>query len=397
MSIPANDPRTGPLPAPSSGRVDVLILAGEHSGDQHAARALRELHALRPELHVCALGGPELDRAGAEVLHNLVDHSVVGLVEVLKNFAYFRALFRRTVEWIRQYRPAVVCLVDYPGFNLRLAEALKKAGISRQGGGQTAVYMYVSPQIWAWKAGRRFKMARLIDELGVIFPFEVDCYRDTTLPVRFVGHPFAASDHCPSVHYDPAGPILLLPGSRRQPIQRILPILLAGWEASLRQHPNRRAVILYPETGLRDLAASILESFPLAQGQTELRPATSALGASAVLTSSGTMSLSCALAGLPGAIVYRAHPVTYYLARLLVKIEHLGIANLLLQPPIYPEYLQGDTRPEQLAAELHSALNDPQRAQASAAAAHKLHALLSAPSGDTVATRLLAWMDPVTR
>ena len=230
------------LPPPLDGHVDVLIVAGEHSGDEHAARMVRELRAKHPELVVAALGGPQLAAAGAQLLHDLTASSVVGLVEVLRNYSFFRELFHETLRWIGEHRPRAVCFVDYPGLNLRLAAALRERGLSTRGGGRIKALYYISPQIWAWKAGRRFPMARDLDAMAVIFPFEVKCYADTTLPVEFVGHPFVAPGHAEPVRYDPAGPVLLLPGSRKQAVARIFPVLLAGFRAFGRGE----AVVLYP-------------------------------------------------------------------------------------------------------------------------------------------------------
>src|SRR3954470_3449247 len=141
------------LPPLTGTRVDVLIIAGEHSGDEHAARMVRELRAKQPGLTVAALGGPELASAGAQLLYDMTASSVVGLVEVLKNYSFFKALFAETLRWIETHRPRVVCLVDYPGFNLRLAAALRERGWSGKGGGKIRTVYYISPQIWAWKAG----------------------------------------------------------------------------------------------------------------------------------------------------------------------------------------------------------------------------------------------------
>ncbi len=220
----------------------MLIVAGEHSGDEHGARMVRELRAKQPGVTVAALGGPELAAAGAQLLHDLTASSVVGFVEVLKNLSKFRALFAETLRWIAEHQPRAVCFIDYPGFNLRLASALRERGLSVKGGGKIKTLYYISPQIWAWKAKRRFTMARDLDALAVIFPFEVACYADTTLPVEFVGHPFVAPDYVSPVKYDPAGPVLLLPGSRQQAVARIFPVLLGGFEA----FGGREAVVLYP-------------------------------------------------------------------------------------------------------------------------------------------------------
>lgn len=374
------------LPPPAGGVVDLLIVAGEHSGDEHAARMVRGLRARRPGVRVAALGGPALAAAGAQLLCDLTASSVVGYVEVLKHLAFFRALQAEILRWIETHAPRAVCLVDYPGLNLRLAAALRARGVSVQGGGRTRLLYYISPQIWAWKAGRRFEMARELDALAVIFPFEVECYADTALPVEFVGHPFVMAGYVPPVAYDPAGPVLLLPGSRRQAVARIFPALLAGyarWRAEGtglvgRGGGGRGATVLYPSEDIR----AVLQSFS-PPPEIELRPTGTPVAASAVLTSSGTMSMHCALAGIPGAIVYKASPVTYLFGRWLVRVRHLGIANLLLRQPMYPEFIQGAATPAALAAQLAACLGDPSRRERTARFATRLRTELGQPAGGT--------------
>lgn len=368
------------LPPPSGGRVDVLVVAGEHSGDEHAARMVRELRAKQPGLAVAALGGPQLAAAGAQLLHDLAASSVVGLVEVLRNYPFFRALFAETLRWIAAHQPRAVCLVDYPGLNLRLAAALRERGLSAKGGGKAKTLYYISPQIWAWKAGRRFAMARDLDAMAVIFPFELKCYADTALPVEFVGHPFVAAGHVAPVSYDATGPVLLLPGSRKQAVGRIYPALLAAYD-SFRE---RDAVVLYPSHEIRGLLEHWTKSVASSK-RIELRPVGTPTAASAVLTSSGTMSMHCALAGIPGAVAYRANPLTYLLGKMLVRVEHLGIANLLLGEPMYPEFLQGAATPVALAAELRACTGDPARRARTAEQAARLRALLSVPATGTAA------------
>ncbi len=364
------------LPGPRDGAVDLLIIAGEHSGDQHAATMVAELRARRPDLRLAALGGVELEKVGVQVLHDLTSSSVVGLVEVLKNYSFFKALFDETVRWIAEYRPRAVCFIDYPGFNLRVAKELFARGLSAKAGGPVRLLYYISPQIWAWKAGRRFTMAQHLDALAVIFPFEVACYQDTDLPVSFVGHPFVAGDHVPPVRFDPTGPILLLPGSRRQAVARIFPVLLAGHAAQ----GGREAVVLYPSDGIADVVRA---AHP--PGTVRLLPTGEPVAASAVLTSSGTMSMHCALAGIPGAIAYRANPLTYLLGRMLVNVEYLGIANLLLKEPMYPEYIQGAASPRALAAELTDCLGSPERLARTQEQAQRLRAILRKPTGGSAA------------
>ena len=427
------------LPSPRSSRVDVLIVAGEHSGDEHAARMVRDLLARDGSLAVCALGGPKLAEAGAQLLHDMTATSVIGLVEVLKHFSFFKTLFNEILRWVAAHKPRAVCFIDYPGMNLRLANELRKRGLSVRGGGAVRTLYYISPQIWAWKARRRFAMARDLDAMAVIFPFEPDCYADTALrgKVEFVGHPFVADGYDAPVRHDANGPILLLPGSRKQAVSRIFPAMLAGYErycsgksgtgcqpvdgaaakvaraaspcsekthgqaahATTQTHglaaratQPRRAIVLYPS----DEVLSVLRTFSLPDG-VELRRtgadtgastsanANSAVAAAAVLTSSGTMSMHCALAGIPGAVVYRINPITYIFGRLLVKVPYIGIANLLLKEPMYPEHIQGAATPGALAAQLRDCLENPARLAHTAECAQKLRAVLHQPTNGTAA------------
>ncbi len=378
------------LPPPGDGPVEVLFIAGEHSGDQHAALIARDIQSRFPEWKMAAVGGPALQRAGVQLLYDLTRDSVVGLVEVLRHYGKFKALFDSLLEWVATHRPKVVVLVDYPGFNLRFAAALGKRGLSRKGGGHTALYQYVSPQIWAWKGGRRFKMAEILDELGVIFPFEVECYRDTDLPVHFVGHPFAREDYRNPLRYDSEGPVLLLPGSRRQAVGRIFPVMIKAVQAFQRSAGNRPCVCLYPSQEVRGILEHELGRSGLESTALSLRPVEQGTEASAVLSSSGTMSLNCALAGIPGAIVYRAHPLTAWMGRRLIRVEWLGIANLVLKREMYPEYIQEAARPERLSEVLKTAISDPAQRERFLQDAASLDSNLRAERSESVVARLAA-------
>lgn len=361
------------LPAPLHGSVDLLIVAAEHSGDEHAARMVRGLLARNPELKICALGGPRLAAAGAQLLRDLTGSSAMGFA-VIARISYYRALIASVVDWIGRHRPRAVCFVDSSGLNLRIARGLFERGYSAKAGGPTKALYYISPQIWASRAGRRFEMARHLDGLASIFPFEQAVYADTALPVEFVGHPFVAPDYVAPVSYDPEGPILLLPGSRKGPVARIFPVLLEGYKA---WGGDRPAVVLYPSDGILDVLQA---ANPPANVELRRTADAGAVAASAVLTSSGTMSMHCALAGIPGAVTYRTDPFTYLIGRLLVKVEYIGIANLLLKEPMYPEYIQGAASAEVFARELKECLENPARRERTAAHAARLRALLGQPT-----------------
>ncbi len=336
---------------------DVLVVAGEPSGDLHASVLVRELKTRHPNLSVCAVGGSNLQKSGAHLLFNMMSLSVVGLAEVMKHYGTFVRLLRWLVRWVRVYQPKVICLVDFPGFNLRFAQALYRAGLSKQAGGSTSVYGYIAPQIWAWKARRRFKIARWFDALGVIFPFEVACFADTNLKVNFVGHPLLRQKN--PFRYDPNGPLLLLPGSRLGAVTRIFPLLKEAFGYLKKSHPSLRAIVPFPNDNVGSYIKKNLSTDISVCPLSELDA-----GVCGALMSSGTASLQVALAGIPGVVAYRAHPMTFFFGKRLVKVPYLTMANVLLKEEFYPETLQDTPLQATVVAQrMATFLNDPQKAR----------------------------------
>lgn len=376
---------TTTLAAPIGGAVDLLVVSAEHSGDAHAARMVRELRTKQPDVRVCALGGPRLAAAGAQLLRDLTVGSTMGFA-VLTKLSHYRALIAEVVRWVGEHKPRAVCFVDSSGLNLRIARGLFERGFSAKAGGTTKTLYYISPQIWASRAGRRFAMAEHLDGVAAIFPFEPAAYADTALPVEFVGHPFLAPDYQLPVAFDPAGPVLLLPGSRRALVKRVFPVLL---EAFSQAGTGRRAVALYPSEDIRGLLAALKQASP-AGDRVELRAGGGApVGGAAVLTASGTMSLECALAGVPGALTYKTDALTYLLGRLIVKVDFIGIANLLLKEAMYPEFIQGAATPAALAEQLRESLTNAERIERTRAQAARLRTLLHAPTQGSAAEWVL--------
>lgn len=367
------------LPPPLGGSVDLLIVAGEHSGDEHAARMVRELLGKNPGLRVCALGGPRLAAAGAQLLKDMTQGSVMGFA-VLTKISYYRALIADIVRWVGMHRPRAVCFVDSSGLNLRIAKGLFERGFSAKAGGPTKALYYISPQIWASRAGRRFEMAKHLDGLAAIFPFEPNVYADTTLPVEFVGHPFVAPDYAAPVAFDPDGPVLLLPGSRKQVVSRLFPVMLEAYRLS---GTDRPAVALFPSDEIRAVLQAANPPARVSLQRTHENDAP--VRASAVLTASGTMSMHCALAGIPGVLTYKTDPLTYFLGRMIVKVEYIGIANLLLKEPMYPEFIQGAATPAVLASQLRECFDSQARIAQTQKHAAKLRELLHAPSTSSAA------------
>ena len=367
--------RSFEFPPPKGGGCDLLVIAGEHSGDEQAARMVAGALAEKPGLRVCAFGGEKLASCGAQLLFDMTSFSVVGLVEVLKNYGFFKKLSEAVAGWISEYRPKAVCFVDYPGFNLHIASLLKGRGVSRKGGGSVRLIYYISPQIWAWRASRRFKMASLLDSLAVIFPFETECYADTDIDVHFVGHPFLSDSYEPPVKYGADGEILMLSGSREIAVSRIFPVMCGAME----RLAGERAAAVYPTPRIKKILEGELSRRPALSGRVRLVPNGGApITAKAAMMSSGTMSLACSLEGIPGAIVYKANPFTYLVGRAVVKIEYLSIANILLDRPAWKEFIQFDASAAPLARYMGDCLSPAARAKF-AGYAEKLKSLLHAP------------------
>ena len=346
------------LLSPSDLKVDLLIIAGEHSGDELAAHMVQNLLEENPHLKIAALGGDRLKESGVELVYNMVDHSVMGLVDVIKNYSFLKSLFDNTLSWIKEHQPRHICFVDYPGFNLRLARALKELRLSQKGGGEIGLHYYISPQIWAWKSKRRFKMAKTLDSLGVLFPFEKECYSDTDLPVTYLGHPFSEKNYPLPVEYDPDGKILLLPGSRIKSIEMIAPIIFEAFQRISAKDSSLSAVILYPSQKVQISLEAILRSYPTLTDKVSLvKNDSTKLKVKGAIMSSGTISLSMALASVPGVIIYKLSQLNYWLLRTLVKVRFIGLANLILDQSIYPELLQKRAKVENIVNELTPYLN----------------------------------------
>jgi len=340
-------------------REEILIVAGEASADLHAARALAELRVLRPGVHAFGVGGPRLREAGLEVLAPAEDISVMGLTEVLPRLPRIIGILRALVRAASERRPSAALLVDLPDFNVRLAARLKKLGVP--------VVYYVSPKIWAWRQGRARKIARAVDRMLLIFPFEERVYAGTGLRTRFVGHPFAEKpEPGPKERYrDQLGlapgrtTVALVPGSRPSELRRLFPPMLEAAERLRVTHPDMQFVVPVAPT----LPRAVLEAYlaahrtldvTLVDGRTE-----EAVGASdAALVKSGTSTLESALMLRPMVVVYRLAWLSYLVGRLLVKLAHFSLVNILAGKGLVPELLQGQASGERMAAEIEKLLGD---------------------------------------
>jgi lipid-A-disaccharide synthase len=287
-------------------------------------------------------------------------------------------------DWIAKRRPKVVCFIDFPGLNLRIAKELYRRGVSHRAGGNVKLYHYISPQIWAWKSKRRFAIAKYIDALGTIFPFEKAYYRDTDLDVQFLGHPFLDNDYTFPVHYNPNGPILLLPGSRKTAVKKIFPIMLNTINQLKKNGEIHELIALYPDEDILDVLQNISKKYKNIS-LSFIRSGSCTLSVCASLMSSGTMALNCALAGVPSVVVYKASTVTYGLAKLLIKVKFLHIANILLNRESAREFLQFSAKPKLICHALRDCLNDPEILSQAQKDGEELRQLLSTdPQNDVI-------------
>jgi len=340
----------------------VYLVAGEASGDRLAADLLRELKK-NPKLRAFGVGGPMLKAAGQEQSLDLAKHAVVGLTDVLKNLPKFLKIFREVKHEIAEVNPDVVVLVDYPGFNLRLAKALHG---ERNG---PAVVYYVSPQVWAWKAGRAKTMERILERLLVIFPFEVDWFarHAPKLKTKWVGHPLA-DRWIEQAHAqrDEVPCVALLPGSRTKEIEKHWPVLLKTAQRIVQEQRNVRFISMATNHEMRQKLEEIWAKYPMSGVSLDIlsgQSLTQLTRCSLAIVASGTATLECAMAGLPMLVVYQASWLTYWIGRMLVKLPYLSMVNVLAGEKVVPEFLQGAAEPGRLARAALQILRNPKGAE----------------------------------
>ncbi|MCE0523036.1 MAG: lipid-A-disaccharide synthase [Methylacidiphilales bacterium] len=352
-----------PEPSLSERSLVILMVAGEASGDAHGAELILALKKKQPKTRIIGVGGPRMAAAGQEQLLDLSAHAVLGLAEVLKQYFKFRKFRDQVLALARQERPDAVVLIDCSGFNLRLAPSMR-----RDLPGTRIIY-YISPQVWASRAGRVKAMQRDIDLLLAILPFEKAWFAKVApkFNVQWVGHPVL--DRIRKVEVVEPNPsfVALLPGSRKTEIAAHLPVL---WDAALlmsRQRPDLKFILLSPNETIQKFSLELLAKLPAANFNFEYNVgyAISHLSRCALaLVASGTASLECALVGVPQIVVYRVHPLTYAVGRRVIKVKYLSMVNVLANEAVVPEFLQDDLEADAVAREALELLGDPERREA---------------------------------
>jgi lipid-A-disaccharide synthase len=347
---------------PPGRRPRVLLVAGEASGDLHAADLVHALREHVPELDVFGIGGERLREAGMRTVADSSEVATVGVTEAAGRLRALVRSYRALARALREAPPDLCILVDFPEFNLRLARVAKRHGVP--------VLYYIGPQVWAWRRGRVRKIARRVDRLAVVFPFEPPLYAPRLPDVEFVGHPLldrvrvtrGREETLARYGLDPARrTVVLLPGSRAKEIEQLLPPLLEAARRLAREDACQFALALahtLPRAEMERRLADAGVPVHLVCGDTYNLVAASDLA----LVSSGTATLECALLECPMVIVYRLTPLTWWLARLLVRgVRCVGMPNIVAGHEIVPELLQGRATGERIAAAAQAILRDPAR------------------------------------
>lgn len=338
----------------------VVIVAGEESGDMHAAKFVRQLSIENPTIRFSGIGGQHMREAGVDIVNDLARFGVTGITEVIRNIRVLNHVFQDIKAHLAATKPDLLVLVDCPGFNLRLAKFAKKSL------GLKVVY-YISPQIWAWKANRIHLIRECVDWMGVIFPFEKKIYEQGCVPVSFVGHPLVEEvekrcKNAPS-RQDLGLPldkriIAMLPGSRLHEIERHMPVLVESARRMCRKYPDLHIAIPVASTIDHQLLASYFNNTTIPHTLiTGLAVETINLS-NCVVVASGTASLEAALLEKPMCIIYKGAWLSYMAAMKFIKVKYLGLCNLLQNQMIAPEILQYDCNPDELTRMLESLLID---------------------------------------
>lgn len=358
------------------------IIAGEASGDLHAANLMKALKVEDPEAQYRCWGGDKMQQAGGQLVKHYKDLAFMGFLEVVMNMRTILGNLKFCKQDILDWQPDVVILVDYPGFNLRIAKFLKQQNIT--------CHYYISPQIWAWKEGRVEQIKRDVDHMFVILPFEEAFYQKHNYRVDFVGHPLLDALHgrTPdtqlSQQVNPEGKplVALLPGSRKQEIAKMLPLLLKA----VPQFPDHQFVVAGLDHIEKKLYSDIIGDLPV---QVVTNKTYDLLElANAALVTSGTATLETALLNVPQVVCYKGNPVSYYIARMLIKVKYIALVNLIMDRVVVKELIQGELNLANLTQEL-TKLTDPNGRQQMLNDYEELRYKLGGPGASARAAELM--------
>lgn len=337
----------------------ILISVGEASGDMHAANLVQTVKKLAPDVLFYGMGANLMRNAGVDIIIDTNELSIVGLLEIITKFPKIRKAFRIMQNALEHNKPDLLILVDYPGFNLRLAKIAKKAGVK--------VLYFISPKVWAWNQGRIEIIKKYVDKMAVIFPFEVDFYKKHQVPVAFVGNPLLeivkpkltheAAER--AFHLEPnCKTIGLFPGSRKSEIKYLLPIMLGTAKLLKNQNPNLQFLLPQASSITLDdlqpyLQASSIKIHVIPNQSYDVMQV-----CDAIIAASGTVTLEIAIMTVPEVIIYKKSWLEYQIAKRVIKIPYIGLCNILANKKIVQELLQYDATPKNIAKEIEKILND---------------------------------------
>jgi lipid-A-disaccharide synthase len=323
----------------------IYFVAGEVSADNHTAALMRSLREFDTDINFIGRGGPQMRALAGEQFQNWIDEAaVLGLWEVIRKYGYFRKQFRETLKEIEESKPDAVMLIDYPGFNLRLARALRK---QLQ---QAKIIYYISPQVWAWNRGRIKKMARFLDLVLCIFPFEVALYNKSGLRAVFVGHPMVERLRARKIDTERDSNLIgLFPGSRLREVRKIFPVMLRSVPGLQKQNQNMRFEVAAASEELAQEMRGMLDrrgqdgrAIQVKVGETAALMQRALAG----IVASGSATLEAAYFRLPFVLIYKVAWPTYLAARLVVNVKYLGMPNVLADREVVPEFIQHRARPD---------------------------------------------------
>ena len=337
----------------------IMFSAGEASGDTHGASVAKALLEKYPEAQLFGMGGDLMKQAGVDIIYDIQQLGFIGIVEIVKHLPTFFKLRSFLKEAMLREKPDVLVCIDYPGFNMKLAKVAKELHIP--------VVYYIAPTIWAWNKGRGKDIAKTVTKVASIFPFEAEAYREFGVDVEFVGNPLVDIVH-PTMsveeslaHFGAEATsrnILLMPGSRKQEVEGLLPTMLAAAERLYENHQDLKFFLPRAHTIPREDIDRILQGYSVPVTVTEGHNYDLMQICTACIAASGTATLETALMNVPTVLIYKVSSVTYGIGKLLVKIDHIGLPNIMAKRRIIPELLQGEVTPENVERELANILDN---------------------------------------
>ena len=371
----------------------VLIVAGEASGDLYGANLVKAVHRVAPEVRFCGIGGEGLKKVGMELLFHSSQIAVVGITEVLAKLrAVLRAL-RRVKQSLTQENLDLAILIDFPDFNLHVATHIKKRGIP--------ILYYISPQIWAWRGWRVWKIKRLVDKMVVILPFESALYQRKGVDVAFVGHPLLdivrprlePEEFLDRLGVDTKRRIIgLFPGSRDHEVRRLLPVMLEAARLMVRRLPGLYFLVSVAPDIDGQRVRHLVEDHDLPARIVEDNTYDAMAVSELLVVASGTVTLEAAILNTPMVILYKVSSLTYWIGRMMVRVKHIGLVNLVAGRTVVPELIQRDASPERIAQEALSILIDRERFSAIKSALVAVKERLGTPGASDRAARLVLEM-----